>query len=476
MPTFRTLLTLLLILGVAACSEPASEPTGSVVPPKAAPVNVGAPVRVSTDGLPDAVVALLTPLLAEADKEPRQGIHRGKLGMAYEANGFPEAAYESYQQAEALDSEDGRWPYYLALMQAGRGEIEAALASVDRALAIDGKRPSLWMWRGMWSLDMDDAEQAFRDFDKAGSFGLPAAARAGRGRALLHQGKAHEAVSVLEPLSKEAAYPSVFYLLGRAYRDSGNLDAARVAFARGDERSPLSWVDPWTDDKLEYEVGFRAETQRALRLMRKGQHGDAVDLLRRLQEEQPDDPTVINALSEALSEYGEPRQAFWVLRRAVAKPSAHYTTHLNIAPFYQGRGDYEAAHEHLDKAIDLSPDAPLPYTRKGLLLQQQRQYAKAREQFRLALERSTNDPNAYFYLGDVEILLGNWDEGIRRFQQSVQIDRAYALGHLNLGLAFAQTGRFAEAHEALAQAKLIGTHNKDVEAAIRHVAVLERSQ
>lgn len=35
---------------------------------------------------------------------------RGDLGTAYEVNGFPDAAFASYQNAETLDQNNARWP------------------------------------------------------------------------------------------------------------------------------------------------------------------------------------------------------------------------------------------------------------------------------------------------------------------------------------------------------------------------------
>jgi tetratricopeptide (TPR) repeat protein len=476
-PNLLPWLSLTLLLGCSESPTPTQNERHSGSPnAEQASRQITPPVEIDLLELSPEFVALVAPLIDQAKRDLADGAHRGRLGIAYEANGFPDAAYASYVQATSLDTDDARWPYHLALMQAARGELAAAIDSIDEAAARDSSYAALWMWRGMWSLDLDDAERALADFERAAQLGLPAAAEAGRARALLHQGKPEEAVAILEPLSRAASYPSVFYLLGRAYRDAGNAEAARIALARGDATMPLSWHDPWVDEKLASEVGFQADSLRALRMMREGNHADAITMLKALQEREPDNPVIINALGEAYAEYGEQEKAFWVLRRAVAKEPVHYTVHLNIAPFYQTRGDIGAALEHLDKAIASNPDVALPYTRKGLLLQQQREYEAALVQFKLALDRSANDPNAFFYVGDAEILLENWSEGIKRFQQAVDVDPAFTLGHINLGLAYARTGRFEDSRAALAIARSIGTHDEDVDAAIQHVTRLEAAR
>lgn len=471
----KMLLLLSAFMTVTACSEKDANTQAAVQPTAPVPVAkiVGPPIVIPFTDLSDAVIALVDPLIQQATAEPNDSRHRGKLGMAYEANGFPDAAFSSYQQAENLASTDPRWPYYQALILAGRGDHQQAVDAVNRAINIDESYASAWMRRGVWLLDLDRSEEALADFSRAETLGLKAAGLAGQARALLHQHKAEEALAILEPLTRNAPFPSIYYLLGRAYRETGNMDQARIALSRGDSTSPLSWQDPWVTDKRDYEVGFQADSLRAQRYLKAGEYDKAITLFRELHEQEPDNPVIINRLSRAYADAGEGRNSFWVLRRALASEPVHYSVHLNIAPFYEARGDIDSALDHLDQAINANPSVAMPYTRKGLLLQKLRKYPEALAQLKLALDRSPTDPNALFYIGDVEIQMKNWAEGIRRFEQSVLVDPAFALGYMNLGLALASTGRFEEARAALAQAKFLGTHNDDVDAAMHHVSQLE---
>lgn len=471
----KVLILLSAIIAVTACSDKEVDTQSSMPAPEPVSRDVGPVIAIHLTDLPKAVVSLVEPLIQQATAEPVVGRHRGRLGMAYEANGFPEAAFSSYQQAETLAPVEARWPYYQSLILAGRGDHQQAVDAVDRAISIDGSYASLWMWRGAWSLDLGQSEQALSDFNRAESLGLKAAGEAGRARALLHLHKADEALAILEPLARNAPYPSIFYLLGRAYRETGNMDQARIALARGDSDSPLSWLDPWVSEKRDYEVGFQADSLRAQRYLKSGQYNKAITLFKQLHEQQPDNAVIINRLSRAYAEAGDGHNSFWVLRHALAREPVHYSVHLNIAPFYQARGDLETAMDHLNEAITTNPSVAMPYTRKGLLLQQQRKYQEALTEFKQALDRSPNDPNAFFYIGDVEILMKNWSEGIRRFKQSIQVDPSFTLGYLNLGLALAKTNRFEESHSALTQAKSLGTHDTDVDAAIQYVVQLEKS-
>ena len=124
--------------------------------PTAGPVEP--PVEVVLDHSAPEVVELLEALLRKAQDRPKSASRRGDLGMAYEVNGFPDAALASYQQAEALvrtlDRNRARWPYFQALLLADRGQQQMALAALDRVIAIDAGYGPAWLWRGTWLIDV----------------------------------------------------------------------------------------------------------------------------------------------------------------------------------------------------------------------------------------------------------------------------------------------------------------------------------
>ena len=433
-----------------------------------------APVEVVFTDVKPAVENLIGRLLDNARHELSSGSRRGELGMAYEIHGFPNAAYTSYIQAESREPTNARWPYFQALMLAKLGVHEQALAALDRTVEIEPEYGAAWMWRATWSLDVGLTGQAEEGFERARLLGLEAVADAGIARLRLHQDRPEEAATILESLIQKARYPSIYQLLGRAYREMGRIDDARIALARGRTTQPISWSDAWEEEKKAYEVGFQARILRSQRLLKLDRLGEALTILEALIEEEPGNPVVISTLSSAYAKSGEITEAFLTLRRALRRESVDYTVHANIAPFYENRGDHEIALQHLDRAIELNPSVAFPYTRKGLLLQKLGRYEDALVAFEHALGNSANDPHNFFYAGDVEALLQRWDKAIYRFNQSITVDPSFTLGHLNLGLALARETRFAEARAALERAKTLGTHDGDVARALGYVARLEK--
>ena len=72
-----------------------------------------------------------------ARSERESALRRGQLGMAYEANGFHDAAEVTYRQASELDPTDFRWFYFRAVTLIKLVRLEEALADLDSALAVD---------------------------------------------------------------------------------------------------------------------------------------------------------------------------------------------------------------------------------------------------------------------------------------------------------------------------------------------------
>lgn len=448
----------------------------SMETPTAGPVEP--PVEVVLDHSAPEVVELLEALLRKAQDRPKSASRRGDLGMAYEVNGFPDAALASYQQAEALvrtlDRNRARWPYFQALLLADRGQQQMALAALDRVIAIDAGYGPAWLWTGTWLIDVGKPALALDAFVQAESLGAGAAAIIGQARVALHQQRPGDAVALLEPLSREFKHPVVFQLLGRAYRESARIDDARIALARGRTLRQLRFEDAWHESKQRFEVSFIHRASRAQEMIHRGEPAKAIAILETLIEQQPDNRVIISNLATAYRRDGDPIRAVRLLRRAIETDPDYYPFRVGMADYYGERGDIDTALMHVDHALKLEPELAMLHSKRGLLLNQQDKPGAALKAFDTAIRYDPGNREAFMYAGQVEARLKRWPQAILRYEEAVRVDPSYTPGYLNLSAALAFAKRFEEARTALLQAQQLGTHAREVESALRRLAEMER--
>ena len=103
-----------LAIVLVACAE-----TTSPVADEPVVAGVDSPDKDLADHLRAMIQAVRT--------TPGSAPMRGRLGMAYDVNGFQTEALATYAQAETLDPEDFRWPYFSAHLLAANDEHAQAL-------------------------------------------------------------------------------------------------------------------------------------------------------------------------------------------------------------------------------------------------------------------------------------------------------------------------------------------------------------
>ena len=230
-----------------------------------------APIVAGLDGQEPELVDYLASLRQAVRAQPHSGLSRGHLAMAYDANGFARAAEATYTQAQALDPEDFRWPYFRATALATLGDYRAALQSLDRALAIDSSYPPAWLWRGAWLLDLDRYEEAGEAYSRAAQVASDpvsaAAATVGSARILLRQERTIEAVELLGKLTADSPHPYVVRLLRTAYRRLGR-SSELPPIARSDTATLLTWPDARLGEKSRYVRGFSGRLLIAEKILR----------------------------------------------------------------------------------------------------------------------------------------------------------------------------------------------------------------
>lgn len=445
--------------------------------------DVGEPVAMGFEAPDEELVEYLGELLAAARALPESGRMRGRLGMAYEANGFLDAARASYRQAETLAPDDFRWPYFAALLEARDGDASAALATLLRALAIDADYAPAWLWRGRWLLDLNRAGEAAQAFQRAAMLGAAQQeADFGRAQAFLAQGQHAQAAALLAPLTARLGHPAIHRVHGQALRALGRKDEARVALARGSEARPFEWSDERQREKIAHARGY-ASFDWAQELSSAGRTTEALAIFRRLSERHPPEQcgrregffacNLLNSTSLAYARAGRLQEALQTARQGLAMNPDFAPFQLSLASHHRQQRDFDAALRHADRAAQLNPHSARAQVQRGRALFALGRHDEAKAALAAALRLAPPQPTTLFYLGMVEAEQRNWPQAIERFSRAVRLDPGLAVGHLYLARSLGEAGRIDEARAALGEAADHGALDADIAATNRRLAERE---
>ena len=439
--------------------------------------SVDPPVAAGLDSDDVELAGHLAGLYASASGLPESDRLRGRLALAYDANGFTEAAATTYAQAQALQPGEFLWPYMGAFAHATQGDLDGAVARVDEAIALDPAYPPAWLQRGTWLLDLDRLDAATAAFGQA--LGLKPtgevaiAAQAGLARIRLREGLPEEAIETLEPLVAEIDHhPQLHALLGRAYRAAGRVEDAAAATDRGRDAPPFEWRDERREATEAHVRGFHGRLGLAETYLKRGNAHRAATLLEDLHALRPDDRTLINNLSIAYQRTGRPDQATDVLRAGLDVHPDYALFHFNLGSLAEDAGRADEAVGHFGAAIKRDPALAAAYERRAILLMHQGRPDAARSDLE-ALVPLGGATVAFHHAAMIAGSRGRWASAVALLERAVELDPAFATGHVFLGRALAEAGRYDEARAVLADADALGTHPDDVAAARRRLRTLE---
>ena len=434
--------------------------------------------------LPDIELKeLVTELLAGIRTAPGSALMRGRLGMAYDVNGFPDAAIASYAQAQALDPDDFRWPYFAARLLAEKGEQAEALDALAQALTIDADYAPAWLWRGTWLHAVERFDDALLAFDEARALGAGSEADFGRATVLLARRQVRQALAILEPLAEQAAHPQVQRTLGRALAAAGRTDEARLASARGSAPGPFAWDDPRAAERLPFVRGYAA-FRSAQSWSSEGDTDQALPVFERLQARYPATDcghaegfffacNLLNSLSIAYGRAGDIERAIALARQGIAINAAFAPFHFTIADHYRQQRNLSSALRHVEDGLALNPNNGHGHTQKGRYLYGLGRYPEARDALQTAMRLEPATRTTLFYLGLTEVALEDWGSAVQRFRGVVQIAPDFALGHLYHARSLGEARRIIDARQALNTAALRGAPPAEISATRRRLSELE---
>lgn len=211
---------------------------------------------------------------------------------------------------------------------------------------------------------------------------------------------------------------------------------------------------------------------------RRGDHGLAVDSIRRAIILDPRDWSRQLRLSDALEAAGRIDEAEAACRKAIALAPSEAPAHERLGAMLLRRGHLDealaaqrealrlaperaSAHDALGqvlaargvldeaeaahrRAVALAPDDPILVEHLVLLLYRRRRIAEAVEVYREAIARRSNDARLHMRFGVALTHCGRHDEAEATLRQALTLDPALAQAHGAFGLLLLSRGRFVE--------------------------------
>jgi tetratricopeptide (TPR) repeat protein len=396
-----------------------------------------------------------------------------QLGLACEANGLVGAATRAFETAVALDANNPRWWYRLALLRSRQGD-PAAMSALDRVVALQpGYGPAHWRL-GLWLLDRSDARAAEAAFRRATE--IDARDPGGWvGLALVHLSRRedYQAVAVLERLLQDT--PGDRYalqLLGAAYRRVGRTDDAAFALAVGTRGEPV-WRDPWSDEVGAYRRGFAAILKEATGLAMAGDFAGAIPRLEQLRTTRPDDLALLTQLGGVYGVAGRVADATALLESVLSRDPQNFDAHLNLAMAHVSARALDRAEVYADRALAIRPTSAKALETKGMILWRSGRPTQALPVLEAAVARDPRNAQTRVWIGLLLVDQQQARDALPHFEAALKTDPLLSDALVGMGRAQLQLGADAEAGLVLGRAEQIDPTNPQL-AAVKQLLTTPR--
>jgi len=420
------LLALLFSVFLVSCNGNEEQPVDASATPSG---DLAIVPRPSLEGLAPAAREQITVELDELDVELEGGAEGedlagrfGRVGRLYHAYGLLEPAAAAYGNAATLDRSDFRWHYMIGVIAETRGDGEGAEASLRRSLDLQPEHAAasirladLLLVQNRWT----EAEPYYEALLQSGT--EPGAALYGLAQVATEAGDHQLAVEHFEALlEREPGFSSVYYLLGQAYRQLGEVEKAETNIARRGAE-PVTYSDPLVDSLADLVTGVGVPIERALEAFGTGDY------------------------LAAAAQYG----------KALEIDPVNATALRGRALSYRQAGEFERASVDFERMLELYPDHQLARLDYGTALLDAGQPDRSVAQLAEAVRRDPDFKEAHFNLGVGQIRLELWSDAVDSFGSVVEIDPRNVAAYYHLGMSLDESGRGAEAVAALESALAI---------------------
>jgi len=301
-----------------------------------------------------------------------------------------------------------------------------------RALRLEPERLEIRPYLARALYDSKDYEGALRQLDlylnaepddyKVALFRVKTLA------ALENYGQASDALELLRHAQEDVW--EWHNLRGYLYQQTGQLEAAELAYLKAQELSTAEVYEPRANLIDLYLSQERTE--------------EAAEIVKQMLSEAADDVRVLNAFALLLS-YQEPGFDPAPLMEAVKEQSLPFELQYNLAAALAERQETEEAALLAADLVDRFPEEPRASWLYGRVLLQQRELQDAGEYLLAARDRIPTTSETLQTLGSYSYLVGDYEESVGWFRQAAEREpEDPAIAH-NLSLALSRMDKLEEA-------------------------------
>jgi tetratricopeptide (TPR) repeat protein len=398
-------------------------------------------------------------------RNPASADEHGKLGTVYEANELYPEARESFRNAANLAPNQWVWSLHQAAMTTASGAFDAGLTAHKKVATQFPDVPQVQdrlARQLLTSGAIDTAEQAFRRATEL----APQACGGfiGLGEIAIQRRDFHQAVNLLEKgIRMCPEYPMAHYLLGLAYRRVGREDEARRELAIGAGASPKFMTDPVLAEIPKYYRGLAVQLDTALKMLDAGKITEAIQLLEKAREKRPRDINVLNNLSIAYQNAGNPAKSRDILLETIQVDPNQFPTYINLVEAYLALNEPQKALPHGIRAAELAPTVGQAHFAKARALMNLDRYEEAREALKDTVRLDSRNPEAFMMLAECCYRMGDVTEAQKQFVTAAERLPRNLMAQVNACVTSMKVGKWNDAQKTLRQAKLIAPNHPKVQ-------------
>ena len=405
-----------------------------------------------------ATLQHLSPVFAAAEADPTSIAAVGPLCFAYHADMLFDHARRCYELAVDLQPEEWRWHYHLALLDAEQGGSPDLATRLRRVVELAPDFGPAWLRLGDAEFKAgryDAAAEAWRrarDRRDPAPEGTPphsvevplrAYATLGLARVALVQGKAGDAVTMLQPLVNEAPrFSAALRLLAEGLRATGQATDADAAISRAGRLPPFA---PYSDPVMD---ALARESRNATLLLRVASEADlAVNLpwseylTRRALDFEPDNPEAIAKMARLHRTAGRNEEALALFERYHRMVPGDFQVLAQIATSLSALGRFQEAEGFFEQALRGVDDA-VTHFNVGLMMARTGRLDQAAVAYTRALERDPMLSDARGNLATVYARQGRLDRAVQELERILAYDPENVLARNNLeAVRSMQSGR-----------------------------------